>query len=65
MSNANTTNAALVAKLFNDNNIRFPRPTSAFYTMVDINASGMSDIDFVTRILIKKLDAVVPGSAIV
>ena len=31
--------------------------------MVDITASGMSDIDFVSRMITEKRVAVVPGSA--
>lgn len=63
MRNAYAKRAALVTQLLTDNNVRFARPTGAFYTMVDITASGMSDLDFVSRMITEKRVAVVPGSA--
>ena len=63
MRNAYAKRAALVTLLLTDNNVRFARPTGAFYTMVDITASGMTDLDFVSRMITEKRVAVVPGSA--
>lgn len=63
MRDAYSKRAKLVTKILTDQKIQFAQPTGAFYTMVDITASGMSDIDFVSRLITEKRVAVVPGSA--
>jgi aspartate aminotransferase len=63
MRSAYAKRAKLVTSIFDKQGVQYARPTGAFYTMVDITASGMSDIDFVSRMITEKRVAVVPGSA--
>ncbi len=63
MRNAYAKRASLVTKILSENGVKFAQPTGAFYTMVDITASGMSDVDFVSQMITEKRVAVVPGSA--
>lgn len=63
MRGAYKKRAALVTGILDDQGVPFARPTGAFYTMVDIRKSGMSDLDFVSRMITERQVAVVPGSA--
>ena len=46
-----------------DHGVPYASPTGAFYTMVDITGAGMADTDFVSRLIVDRRVAVVPGSA--
>jgi aspartate/methionine/tyrosine aminotransferase len=63
MRSAYASRAKLVTKILDDHGVPYARPTGAFYTMVDISGSRMSDIDFVSRMITERRVAVVPGSA--
>jgi aspartate aminotransferase len=56
-------NAAAACALLDDAGITYSRPSGAFYLMVDISASGLSDLDFCARMIDERRVAVVPGSA--
>lgn len=55
--------AALVTGILDAHGVPYARPTGAFYTMIDITGSGMSDTEFVSRMIGERRVAVVPGSA--
>lgn len=63
MRSAYAARAKLVTKILDTFDVPYARPTGAFYTMVDITRSGLSDVDFVSRMITEKRVAVVPGSA--
>jgi aspartate aminotransferase len=63
MRAAYTRRAALVTGILDAHGVPYARPTGAFYTMIDISGSGMSDTDFVSRMITERRVAVVPGSA--
>jgi aspartate aminotransferase len=63
MRSAYASRAKLVTKILDDHGVPYARPTGAFYTMVDISGSRMSDLDFVSRMITERRVAVVPGSA--
>ena len=56
-------NAAAACALLDDAGVTYSRPTGAFYLMVDISSSGLSDMDFCGRMIEERRVAVVPGSA--
>jgi aspartate/methionine/tyrosine aminotransferase len=57
------SNARLATGLLDAHAMSYSRPTGAFYLMVDITGSGLSDLDFCSRMIHDKRVAVVPGSA--
>jgi aspartate/methionine/tyrosine aminotransferase len=63
MRSAYAARAKLVTKILDTFDVPYARPTGAFYTMVDITRSGLSDANFVSRMITEKRVAVVPGSA--
>jgi len=63
MRTAYATRAKLVTKILDTHDIPYARPSGAFYTMIDITRSGLTDVDFVSRMITEKRVAVVPGSA--
>jgi aspartate/methionine/tyrosine aminotransferase len=63
MRTAYASRANLVTKILDNHDVPYARPSGAFYTMVDITRSGLSDVDFVSRMITEKRVAVVPGSA--
>jgi aspartate/methionine/tyrosine aminotransferase len=63
MRSAYATRAKLVTSILDGFDVPYARPSGAFYTMVDITRSGLSDVDFVSRMITDKRVAVVPGSA--
>jgi aspartate aminotransferase len=63
MRAAYATRAKLVTKILDTHDIPYARPSGAFYTMIDITRSGLTDVDFVSRMITEKRVAVVPGSA--
>ncbi|HSL73316.1 MAG TPA: pyridoxal phosphate-dependent aminotransferase [Ilumatobacteraceae bacterium] len=56
-------NAVASCALLDDAGVPYSRPSGAFYLMVDISGSGLSDIDFCSRMIEERRVAVVPGSA--
>ena len=63
MRSAYATRAKLVTSILDGFEVPYARPSGAFYTMVDITRSSLSDMDFVSRMITEKRVAVVPGSA--
>jgi aspartate aminotransferase len=63
MRSAYASRARLVTGILDRNDVPYARPSGAFYTMVDITRSGLSDVDFVSRMITDRRVAVVPGSA--
>lgn len=63
MRSAYASRANLVTKILDSHDVPYAKPSGAFYTMVDVARSGMSDMDFVSRMITDKRVAVVPGSA--
>ena len=63
MRSAYATRAKLVISILDEFDVPYARPSGAFYTMVDITRSGLSDMDFVSRMITERRVAVVPGSA--
>jgi aspartate/methionine/tyrosine aminotransferase len=63
MRSAYATRAKLVTSILDGFEVPYARPSGAFYTMVDITRSGLSDMDFVSRMITERRVAVVPGSA--
>lgn len=63
MRAAYASRAGLVTGILDRHGIPYARPSGAFYTMVDVTRSGMSDVDFVSRMISEKRVSVVPGSA--
>ena len=53
----------LTLDLLDDEGIPYVRPTGAFYLMVDISGSGLSDLEFARRLVLERGVAVVPGTA--
>jgi aspartate/methionine/tyrosine aminotransferase len=53
----------LVTGILDDHGIAYSKPTGAFYTMIDISGAGMSDVEFVSRMITERRVAIVPGSA--
>lgn len=52
----------LVVDLLDAEGILYVRPTGAFYLMVDISSSGLSDLEFDRRLVLERGVAVVPGT---
>lgn len=63
MRTAYASRARLVTGILDRHDVPYARPSGAFYTMVDITRSGLTDVDFVSRMITDKRVAVVPGSA--
>lgn len=63
MRTAYARRAQLVTAILDDADVPYARPTGAFYTMVDVSRSGLTDTDFVRRMIDERRVAVVPGSA--
>jgi aspartate/methionine/tyrosine aminotransferase len=63
MRTAYADRCALVTGILDDHGVAYSRPTGAFYTMIDISRSGMSDLEFVSRLIHERRVAIVPGSA--
>lgn len=55
--------SSLVTGIFDDHGVAYSQPTGAFYTMIEIGKSGMTDVDFVSRLISERRVAIVPGSA--
>lgn len=55
--------AELVMKILDDHGVPYSMPTGAFYTMVDIGRAGLTDTEFVSRLIADRGVAVVPGTA--
>ncbi len=55
--------SALVTGILDDHGVAYSRPTGAFYTMIDIGKSGMTDVDFTSRLISERRVSIVPGSA--
>jgi aspartate/methionine/tyrosine aminotransferase len=51
-----------VGALLDDRGLPYVRPTGAFYLMADISGSGLSDVEFATRLVRERGVAVVPGT---
>ena len=52
----------LVVDLLEAEGIPYARPTGAFYLMVDVSGSGLSDLEFGRRLVLERGVAVVPGT---
>ena len=63
MREAYARRASMVTSILDDHGVPYASPTGAFYTMVDITGAGMADTDFVSRLIVDRRVAVVPGSA--
>ena len=63
MRAAYTRRSALVTGILDEHDVPYSRPTGAFYAMVDISRSGMSDLAFASRMITERRVAIVPGSA--
>ena len=63
MRNAYADRCTLVRGILDDHGVAYSRPTGAFYTMIDISRSGLSDVEFVSRMISERRVAIVPGSA--
>lgn len=63
MRAAYAARAKLVTGILDSHGVPYARPTGAFYTMVDISRAGLSDTEFVSRMITERRVAVVPGSA--
>lgn len=63
MRAAYASRARLVTGILDHHDVPYARPSGAFYTMVDVTRSGLTDVDFVSRMITDKRVAVVPGSA--
>ena len=63
MRAADARRCTLVTGILDAHNVAYSRPTGAFYPMIDVSRSGMSDVDFVSRMISEQRVAIVPGSA--
>lgn len=63
MRTAYARRSSLVTGILDDHGVSYARPTGAFYTMIEIGKSGMTDVDFVSRLITERRVAIVPGSA--
>ena len=63
MRAAYSRRCTLVTDILDSHDVAYSRPTGAFYTMIDVNRSGMSDVDFASRMIAERRVAIVPGSA--
>ena len=63
MRAAYSRRCTLVTDILDSHDVAYSRPTGAFYTMIDVSRSGMSDVDFASRMIAERRVAIVPGSA--
>ena len=52
-----------ILEVLDSSEIRYVRPSGAFYLWIDVSNAGLSDVDFTRRLLVERGVAVTPGSA--